>query len=347
MPRLREHRFDRWSTYWLDRYTTDVPSVIAVDTETTGLAYHDTAFCATVSWRGLDDQLTTAYLELEGHEAGPYTLRRMMLDAALWVFHNAKFDLQKLILAGILTEEEVAKRIIDGGVHDTSIIWTLIDENERRGLKILARRVLGEGTNEEEVLKKVRRKLKIKKDDGYYYIPRQFLIPYARKDTEFTLRLFEIGSEKLSREGMEDVLRLYLEEEMPLTLTLLRMESQGMGVDREYLEEAVSEYGVRVMQSWQRIVYLTGDPELNPNSTQQLQAAFAARGVHLDSTAAAVLEEVEDELAAAILQYREDKKLYQTYLKPLQDESADGVFHPWFNQVQARTGRMSSSKVRE
>lgn len=347
MPRIREHRFDRWSQYWKARHAETPPTAIAVDTETTGLAFHDTAFCATVSWRDRSGQLVSAYIELEGSEVGADLLRDMMLDSTTWVFHNAKFDLQKLILAGIITEDDVARRILNGGIHDTSIIWTLIDENERRGLKLLARRVLGEETNEEERLKVVRRKLKLKKDDGYYYIPREHLIPYARKDTEFTLRLYEKGMEVLNRPGMEDVLNLYLEEEMPLTLTLLRMEAQGLGIDLYYLDVITSEYGVKVMESWNRVVHLTGNPELNPNSTQQLQAAFAARGVFLDSTAAAVLEGIEDELAAAILQYREDKKLYQTYLKPLQDETVDSVFHPWFNQVQARTGRMSSSKVRE
>jgi DNA polymerase I-like protein with 3'-5' exonuclease and polymerase domains len=54
---------------------------------------------------------------------------------------------------------------------------------------------------------------------------------------------------------------------------------------------------------------------------------------------------LDDELARAIVQYRQDMKLYKTYLRGLLAEQKDGVVHPWFNTTVARTGRTSSSKA--
>lgn len=332
MPRLVTHRAE-----WVRRQLEGVPCV-AIDTETTGLGYYDEAFCLTLSWRAdPESPVQSAYVSLEHDKQAFDAGFSLLKDVPTWIFHNAKFDLQKLILAGILEEADIDPARIE----DTQTLYHLLDENGRKGLKILSAKLLKESTDEDEVLKVVRRKLKLTKDDGYKYIPRSVIQPYAMKDTEFTLRLYELLKPKVEARG-EDLCRLY-REAMEGKLVLLRMEANGFGIDVEYLDRVTSEYGTRVMQGWQEIVALTGKPDLNPNSTQQLQAAFAERGINLTSTAKEALANVTDDLAVTLRQYREDAKIHKTYLKAIQNEQRNGVLHPNFNDDAAKTGRMSSS----
>ena len=337
----------------------DDVAVVAVDTETTGVGFYDEPFGATLTWRRPDGSLYSGYIDLEGpgREERIVLLRNILLDAHTWIFHNAKFDLQKLVLIGAITPEDISRVRL----HDTQTIYVLIDENGRKGLKHLAATVLkvdeticvevksgpNKGTfkrvpKEEHKLSAVRRKLKLKKDDGYHLLPREVLVPYALKDTEFTLLLFEKLMPQLEGLGDERLLELY-REFMQLKLVLLEMEADGFDIDIPYLECITSEYGVKVMEGWERIVKLTGNPDLNPQSPAQILDAFAKRGVTLESTAVDVLRDVDDELAEALLQYRSDKKIHTTYLVALQKEQRNGRVHPNFNDDAARTGRMSSS----
>jgi hypothetical protein len=59
---------------------------------------------------------------------------------------------------------------------------------------------------------------------------------------------------------------------------LLDMEADGFALDMPYLDEVTSEYGVKVMEGWDEIVTLTGNPELNPQSPAQILEAFASAG---------------------------------------------------------------------
>lgn len=342
-----------------NHFTSDSPDTVAVDTETTGVGFYDKPFAATLTWRSPDGLLRSAYIDLEaeGREQRIAQLREMLVNTPRWVMHNSKFDLQKLRLIGAITDS-----MLDGvELHDTQTLWTLIDENSRKGLKHLAVTVLGvddtieveikSGPNkgktkrvpkEEHRLAAVRRKLKLKKADGYHLLPREVLIPYALKDTEFTLQLFETLMPRLEAIGDPRLLGLY-REFMELKIVLLDMEADGFKLDMDYLNETTSDYGVRVMEGWEKIVSLTGNPELNPQSPAQLIEAFAARGVSLESTAESVLKGVQDELAQDLIQYRSDANIHRTYLKALQSEQRDGIVHPNFNDDAARTGRMSSS----
>lgn len=360
MPRLSRFKWDAWALAAIRAFIEDSPEIVAVDTETTGVGFYDEPFAATLTWRAASGELRSWYFDLEdaeNREVRIMWLRDILSDAPRWVFHNSKFDLQKLVLIGVIWPE-----MLDGvELHDTQTLWTLIDENARKGLKHLATTVLkidntvevtissgpNKGTTkrvprEEHELARVRRKLKLKKEDGYHLLPREVIVPYALKDTEFTLLLFETLLPRLEKIGDPRLLELY-REFMELKLALLDMEADGFKLDLPYLDEVTSEYGVKVMEGWERIVSLTGNAELNPQSPAQLLKAFSDRGVTLESTAEAALSEVDDELARELLQYRHDKKLHTTYLRGLQDEQLGGVVHPNFNDDAARTGRMSSS----
>lgn len=358
MPRLREYRWLRWAQHAHAQFLKDKPQIIAVDTETTGVAFHDDVFAATLSWRNAAGEMVNVYLGVEGddREAVIEILRSMLNTVPAWVAHNFKFDGQKLLLIGATDWDTLEAKTI----HDTQMIYALIDENGRKGLKHLASTVLGvddvievevksgpnKGTRkrvprEAHILNVARRKLKLTKDDGYHLLPREVIVPYALKDTEFTLRLFETLMPQLRALNDPRLLEIYAER-MELTRALLVMEEDGFALDLPYLTETTSDYGVRVMDGWSRIVELTGKDDLNPQSPAQIMEAFAARGVVIDSTAESVLKTVDDELAQALLDFRADSKIHKTYLSALQREHRDGVVHPSFNMVGARTGRFSS-----
>jgi DNA polymerase I-like protein with 3'-5' exonuclease and polymerase domains len=274
------------------------------------------------------------------------------------VGHNLKFDLQKLLLASVITPELVSMTTL----HDTQAMAHLLDENDRKALKYLAVKVLGyddtveveikSGPNrgktrvvpkEEHRLAAVRRELKLKKEDGYHLLPREVLIPYALRDTEFTLRLYEKLYPCLRDKGVLD----WYQVEIELLRALLDMESDGLRLNMEYLDATTSEYGVKAMTLWQNVIRLAGKNDLNLNSPAQLLEVFKRRGYHLDSTGEAELKKLDDDLARAILDYRGVYKVYKTYLKGLQDEQLDGLVHPSFNPTGARTGRLSSGSAKE
>jgi DNA polymerase I-like protein with 3'-5' exonuclease and polymerase domains len=343
MPKLRRFKWGGWAAHSFQRFIHDSPEVVAFDTETTGIAFHDAAFCVTASWRDPRGEMVSTYIELADDDpkalASRVEMVRQMLDTShVWVFHNAKFDLQKLELGGMLPHVE--SHIL----HDTQTIFNLLDENSRKALKILAKNVLGEETDEDEKLKVVRRKLKLTKDDGYHLLPREVIVPYAMKDTEFTLRLYEKLWPELEKRAKADprLLDVYAEE-IEVSEVLRRMEAVGIYLDLVYLRERLDEYSIRVMEGWGRLQKITGvsDPKF-PNSPKQLLEAFEARGVTLASTAESVLKGLDDALAIELLKYRSDKKMYSTYFKALESEQVNGMVHPWFNPTGARTGRMSS-----
>jgi DNA polymerase I-like protein with 3'-5' exonuclease and polymerase domains len=106
--------------------------------------------------------------------------------------------------------------------------------------------------------------------------------------------------------------------------------------------------------------------EFNPKSTPQILAALKARGADMSymsekdgklSADAENLRAVDDELAAAILDFRSEFKVLSTYVRPMIGRSyvsamnvykepfiaPDERIHANYRQVGARTGRMSCS----
>jgi DNA polymerase I-like protein with 3'-5' exonuclease and polymerase domains len=304
--------------------------------------------------------LKSGYFELSDAVAFG-ALRALLTGASVLVGHNLKFDLQKALLSGLLTRDELDRY---ERLDDTQTVFHLLDENSPKGLKVLATSVLKyddaipvvikSGKNkgsikyvpkEKYTLDKWRRKFKLTQNDGYHLLPRHVVVPYALRDTEFTLLLYEKLWPELERKG-EDVLAWY-RTEMQLVLDLLDMEADGLALDIPYLDETTSEWGVRVMESLQQLVMLTGKADFNPASNPQLAAAFKARGFNLPNTQRATLQELDDELARALLKYRGEFKVYKTYLRAMQHDQRDGVIHPNFNPVKPKTGRLSSGSAEE
>jgi len=304
--------------------------ILAIDTETTGVGWHDEAFMISVATDASSSVYDKRVCEHDEWEDALKYVHHLLAEAERIIMHNAKFDIQKLCRLGIPVSTFYDK------FEDTQAIAHLIDEHQSTGLKKLAQKYLRETTDEDEVIKVWRRKNKLKKEDGYAPIPNEILAPYAAKDAEFTLRLYNVLWPRMPK----DLHSLY-ETEKALTLALLRIEAQGMNVDRNYVTSKRKEYGDRIYKLKSRIGEIVGE-EFNPQSHQQVLAALAERGHELDSTSKESLANVDDELAQLILELREANKIKSTYFDALYEESKDGILHPNFRQHGTRTGRMSS-----
>lgn len=308
-------------------------NIIAIDTETTGVQWHDEAFMISLA----TPNKTFVFDKRELHDAEWYDVISdvtvYLNDAKRIIMHNAKFDIQKLCRLGI------PLRVFINKFEDTQAIAHLIDEHQSTGLKYLAGKYLKESTDEDEVLKVWRRKNKLKKEDGYAPIPNEILAPYAAKDAEFTLRLYNLLWPRLP----QDMHSLY-QTEKDLTIALLAIEAQGMSIDRNYVVTKRKEYGDRIYKLKSSIGKIVGE-EFNPQSHQQVLQALEERGLVVSSTSKESLAGLDDELAQLILQLREANKIKSTYFDALFDESKDGILHPNFRQHGTRTGRMSSGSA--
>ena len=204
--------------------------LLAIDTETTGVDWNDNAFMisvATPEWTHVYDKRLCEH----GWEESVKTVTALLHDCDKIIMHNAKFDIQKLCRLGIPLNTFINK------FEDTQAIAHLINEQQSTSLKYLARTVLNEETDEDEVLKVWRRQNKIKKEEGYEPIPHEILAPYAAKDAEFTLRLYQ----KLWPRLPKDLHSLY-QIEKDLTISLLAIEAKGMQINREYVKLQRKEY---------------------------------------------------------------------------------------------------------
>ena len=154
---------------------------------------------------------------------------------------------------------------------------------------------------------------------------------------------------ELEKTGQADLLR---DIELPLARVLGDMELVGFKADREGLKEMSADLKERISKIESEIYSLVGY-EFNLNSPKQLGVAlFEKLGLPAKkktksgySTNAEVLEELKNlhPAVSLLLEYRQLAKLKSTYTDGLQDcIKEDGRIHTTFNQVEARTGRISS-----
>lgn len=162
-------------------------------------------------------------------------------------------------------------------------------------------------------------------------------------------RLFE-KTDVLLKEA--DQTELLNNIELPLARVLAKMEIAGFAVDKKGIEDFGNRLGSRIDELIAQI-YSEAGKEFNVNSPKQLGIVlFEDMKIPCKkktksgySTKAEVLEELAPDypIVKLILEYRSLAKLKSTYcdglLKVIQ---ADGRIHTSFNQVETRTGRISS-----
>ncbi|UAC47527.1 DNA polymerase I [Bacillus aquiflavi] len=162
------------------------------------------------------------------------------------------------------------------------------------------------------------------------------------------------------REELEGALKenqqyeLFKELEMPLSRILASMESQGVKIDIERLQEMGHGLQEKLTKIEQKIYHLAGET-FNINSPKQLGVIlFDKLGLPVIkktktgySTSADVLEKLEPmhEIIREILHYRQLGKLQSTYIEGLLKvvSTKTNKVHTRFNQALTQTGRLSST----
>ena len=146
--------------------------------------------------------------------------------------------------------------------------------------------------------------------------------------------------------------KLLTDIELPLAKVLGKMEIAGFEVDKAGIEEFGKRLSERIKELTAEIYGSVGH-EFNINSPKQLGVIlFEEMGIPCKkktksgySTKAEILEELAPEypVVSLILEYRSLSKLKSTYCDGLIKVIAeDGRIHTSFNQVETRTGRISS-----
>ena len=179
------------------------------------------------------------------------------------------------------------------------------------------------------------------------------LCPNMEPDAAAVCSLWDWQKRIIAEEGMADLMN---NVEMPLSMTLFRMEREGFAVDIPYLKELGEQYTEEIARRKQEVFDACGQGEFNLNSPKQLgeilfgkmKLPHGKKTATGYSTSAEVLENLRwdaPEVIEPLLRYRQLTKLNGTYVEgllPLVDEG--GRVHSTFDQVATATGRLSSSE---
>ncbi len=324
-------------------------SVIALDTETTGLSAHSDqivgfSFCADdknayyVPLRHVDDAGARIASQCNPEQALA-ALQKFIHDKKL-VGQNMKFDLNILRAAGVrISAEQI--------YFDTMIASYMLDPELRHNLDALALKhlnhanikysdICGEG----------------KSEIPFASAPIPRATEYAAEDAHVAFLLAQKLQERLH--AIPELEKVFREIELPLMRVLAELEWVGVAIDSPLLNKLSEEFAIDLDLLIKRAHELAGG-EFNLASPKQLQKILF-EDLKLPtqkktktgfSTDVDVLEKLAHmhELPRLILEHREIAKLKSTYvdvLPTLVNPKTHRV-HASFNQTVAATGRLSSS----
>ena len=192
-----------------------------------------------------------------------------------------------------------------------------------------------------------------KKQLCFSEVPLSQAIPYAAEDADITLQLAQLFGKELKERDLDE---LFDTLEMPLMHLLAQMETEGVAVDTEELQEISKIFETEMATIEQSIYELAGET-FNINSSQQLGAILFEKlelpvqkktkkktGYSTDAEVLTALAQMH-EMPAQVLRYRTLSKLKSTYTDALVElvNPKTGRIHTSYNQTVAVTGRLSSS----
>ena len=321
----------------------DENTIIAFDTETTGLDYIKNKLVG-FSFCFNDDE---AYYVPFGHfylgvadqvskDVAKAAIRRIFHSRV--VGHNIKFDLH--FVTRFLEEENLHVE------SDSMILAWLINPESALSLDKLSDKLLGH--------EMVHFKDTVKKGENFSTVELDDACVYAAEDAFITFKLYKLFLKKLELQDATHLIEEAQRVEIPFIETLLKMEAEGIEVDTGFLEKFLIEVK-ETLAHLTKSIYALAESEFNINSTQQLgKILFEKLGLPVGkktktgySTDEKVLHSLKDKHAIIpkLLEYREVHKLYSTYIDPLlklANEDEQHRIHTSFVQTGTATGRLSS-----
>ena len=245
------------------------------------------------------------------------------------------YDLKKLYVA--LKWLDIK---IENVVFDTMLAGYLLDYNVKDDISYLANQFDFDIPFYETVYGK----------DSKLVEPKEDIIAYnAISKAKFIYESYNLFKDKLIKEEQFD---LFKDIELPLTIVLGDMEYNGVNVNKKELEEMGTDIDIKVELISKDIYNLAG-VEFNISSPNQLGKILFERiglphskkGATGYSTAIDVLTKLRGKhpIIEHIIEYRNLTKLKSTYIDGLlATVMNDNKIHTIYNQVIARTGRLSS-----
>ncbi len=176
---------------------------------------------------------------------------------------------------------------------------------------------------------------------------------YACEDADITLKLKSVLEQELKKHNAE---ALFYDIEMPLVPVLVELESNGVRVNTDTLQQTSEHFTARLQEIEKEIHALAGE-FFNIASPKQVGEILFDR-LKIDAkakktktgqyvTSEEVLEKLrpKHEIVGKILEHRGLKKLLGTYVDalPALINPRTGRIHTSFNQAVTATGRLSSS----
>jgi len=256
------------------------------------------------------------------------------------VGHNLKYDIT------VLHWHDMP---VKGPMFDTMLAHYLLQPDMKHNMNELAENYLNyRPISIETLIGKKGKNQKSMRD-----IPVDEVAPYAAEDADITLRLYQLFHKEIS--SSKDLKKLFYEIEMPLMPVLARMESKGVNIDKDALEEISGDLEKEASELEKKIYDHAGET-FNISSPKQLGVILFEK-LEIDdkpkktksgqySTNEETLTKLADrhEIVECILEYRQVVKLKSTYVDalPLLINEKDQRIHTTYMQAVAATGRLSS-----
>ena len=323
--------------------TLDENTIVAFDTETTGLDYEKDKL---VGFSFCMNEQEAYYVPFEhfylgvskqiGKDDVKVAIKKIF--NAKVVGHNIKFDLH--FVSRFLDDDSLEV------YADSMILAWLINPESALALDKLSDKLLNHTM--------VAFKDTVKKGETFASVELEDACNYAAEDAFITLKLFHLFNQKLELQNATHLIEESQKVETPFISTLLSMEKEGIKVDSEFLEKFLVDVKETLLELTNKI-YAEAGSEFNINSTKQLGVIlFEHLGLPVGkktktgySTDEKVLSSLKDKhtIIPMLLEYREVYKLYSTYIEPLlklSREDKDSRIHTSFVQTGTATGRLSS-----
>lgn len=307
-------------------------SLFAVDTETTGLDPNmDKLRLIQLAVPSQPVLLIDCHLFLP---SGRRLLCDIFSTKAVKVFHNAKFDLQFLMQAGISASH----------IFDTMLAAQLLRSfggSPRASLAAVSQHYLGIALDKAE------------QTGDWSQDLTESQAEYAALDAGILLKLYEVLSAQLSKYGMERVADIEFQcvpaiahtEYYGIHLDLSQWEPLCQAMEQSYEAALKTLYTYSGTPTYQLTLW-GGEEALDVNfeSNPYVLKLLRKNGIPVTSTSRRSLAPYHAHpLVKALADYRRYSKLLSTFLHPLPSmiHPVTGRLHPKYGQIGAWSGRMS------
>ena len=254
-----------------------------------------------------------------------------------------------------------------GPIQEVMFMFRCLRSNEYAGLKWVAKTYLGIDDSDEIALKKAvqRARLEAKKKGwfistkeshpegekpmaGDYWLVRDLNRKYNQKDAYRTAVGREFFYPLMEK---EKVLETYLEE-MRLFPHIRRMENRGIRIFRRRTIKLLEESKTHLRKS-EKILFKEAKEKFNPNSKPKVASIMRRLGVKSKglteggrvSYAGKFIKHVKHPFVQAYQEYQSHygaANQFESYMRNMVREGDIWIIHPRFNQMKAKTHRLSS-----